>query len=1549
MTTKDPRKLEQLRRAVLLRRLQQRDGKKWESRAESLIPVVDRSQPLPLSLAQQRLWFLDQLDRTASAAYHLSTALRLLGKLDVAALQATLDRLVARHENLRTHFVAIDGVPYQQIAPEDVGFALHREDWTGLSAGEREDFVATATADEARAPFVLSKGPLIRGRLLELSDEEHVLLITQHHIVTDGWSLGILVREVAALYTAFRRGEADPLPPLEIQYADYAQWQRNWLQGEELTRQLDFWKNQLSDAPALLTLPLDRPRPVIESHSGGMVPLMLSPELTANLRAFSQRHGVTLFMTLLSAWGSLLSRLSGQQEIVIGTPVANRQRRETEELIGFFVNTLALRLRFDEQPSVEALLEQVKETTLAAFAHQELPFEQVVEALQPQRSLSHSPLFQTMVAFNNTNTLGDGALELPGLALERVASEQTSAHFDLSLLVADKGEYFEAALGYTSALFDRATVERWAGYYVRLLEAMVLDASTAVDTLPLLSDAERRRLLVELNATEADYPQDKLIHELFEQQAAAQPDAVAVVFEEQSLSYHELNARANQLAHALIALGVRPDDRVAVCVERRLEMVVGLLGILKAGGAYLPLDPAYPNERLQYLLNDGAPKVLLTQQDLQGQLPAADVPTLLLDSEGTSTASRKSVSSQADTNLDPHELGLTTQHLAYVIYTSGSTGLPKGVAIEHANTANLLHWALASFTNEELSNSLFSTSINFDLAVYELFVPLAAGSTLTLVRNALALTARSEPVTLINTVPSAIRAVLDAGGVPAATRLVNLAGEPLKRELVERLFAETAAESVANLYGPSETTTYSTWVRMTREEGFAAHIGRPVANTRIYILDAHREPVPMGVAGEIYIGGAGVARGYLNRPELTAERFLRDPFSAAPNARMYKTGDLGRWLSDGNIEYLGRNDFQVKIRGFRIELGEIEAKLSQCVGVREAVVIAREDVPGEKRLVAYFVADENVTIQTSELRAALSVHLPEHMVPQAFVRLDALPRTSNGKLDRKALPAPEASAFITHEYEAPQGEIATTLAAIWQELLRVERVGRHDNFFDLGGHSLLAVQLVSRVRSVLSVELPLRELFARPSLEALAEAVQAAGASTMGRMRRADRTRPLQLSLAQQRLWFLDQLDPAASVAYHMPAALRLRGQLDVIALQATLDRVLARHEGLRTHFVAIDGVPYQQIAPEECGFALRREDLSSLPAEEREAAVTHLTAEEARAPFDSSAGSLIRGCLLRVSDDEHVLLVTQHHIVSDGWSVGILVREVAALYTAFRRGETDPLPPLEIQYADYAQWQRSWLQGEELTRQFDYWKNHLSDAPALLNLPLDRPRPAVQSHAGGAVPLVLSPELTTNLRAFSQRHGVTPFMTLLSGWGLLLSRLSGQQDIVIGTPVANRQRREIEDLIGFFVNTLALRLRFPMVIDGQLTVEALLAQVKETTLAAFAHQDLPFEQVVEAVEPQRSLSHSPLFQTMLAFDNARERGSVELPGLTLTPVDRVTASTHFELSAGLSDQGSIIGGALEYASDLFERATVERWAGHYVRLLEAMVADAAAGVETLP
>ncbi|WP_432711381.1 amino acid adenylation domain-containing protein, partial [Pseudomonas syringae] len=1610
--------------------------------AQTPLTLVDRDLPLPLSWAQQRLWFLDQLDRAAGAAYHIPAGLRLRGRLDRDALQATLDRIVARHETLRTHFALHEGQAIQVIAPATQGFALASHDLRPLDSAAQHEAVERLAREEALAPFDLSSGPLIRGRLVQLSETEHILLVTQHHIVSDGWSTGVLLHEIGTLYRAFSQGLADPLPALAFQYVDYAAWQRQWLQGETLHTQVEFWRQHLSGAPALLELPTDHRRPPLRSYAGGRVSLALSPALTAGLRQLGQRHGATLFMTLLAGWSSLLSRFSGQDDVVIGTPVANRPRSELESLIGFFVNTLALRIRPQGRLSVAALLEQVKAVMLAAHAHQDLPFEQVVEALQPPRSLGHSPIFQVMLALNNTP--GGGELSLPELSLEPLQAPHTTAQFDLSLALVEADGGLVGSLEYASDLFERATIERMAGHLQVLLEAMVADDQQAVAELPLLSCEQRRQVLESFNDTAAAYPADKLLHQLFEEQAAQQPDALAVVDEAGSLTYSELNARANRLAHYLIGLGIQPDDRVAICAQRSLEMVVGLLGILKAGGAYVPLDHGYPSERLRYMLEDSAPVAVLVQAALQECLPAVNVPQVVLDSVDLSSGT----GGLPCGNPDLDALGLTSRMPAYVMYTSGSSGVPKGVLIEHRSVLRLvINNPYARITTEDCVAHGANTA--FDASTWEIWSALLNGAKLLVVSQA----------TLLN--PARLNHILIEGGVTALwltaglfneyvdvlaaafskLRYLLVGGDVLDPVSVAKVLSRAhRPRHLINGYGPTETTTFaSTYeIHALSDNSRSIPIGRPIGNTRIYLLDAHGQPVPIGVSGEIHIGGAGVARGYLNLPELTAERFLDDPFSAEPAARMYRSGDLGRWLADGNIEYLGRNDDQVKLRGFRIELGEIESQLAACPGVREAVVLVREQRPGDKRLVAYLTAREGAVLSAAQLREQLSQGLAEYMIPSAFVTLARFPLTPNGKLDRRALPAPEIesqlaacpgvreavvlvreqrpgdkrlvayltaregavlsaaqlreqlsqglaeymipSAFVTlarfpltpngkldrralpapeddayasRGYEAPAGDIEHALAQIWQALLGLERVGRHDHFFELGGHSLLAVQLVSRLRQRFEVEVALRDVFAEPTLQGLARQVANARLSAQTPLTLVDRDLPLPLSWAQQRLWFLDQLDRAAGAAYHIPAGLRLRGRLDRDALQATLDRIVARHETLRTHFALHEGQAIQVIAPATQGFALITHDLRALDSaaqhktqdETQHEAVERLAGEEALAPFDLSRGPLIRGRLVQLSETEHILLVTQHHIVSDGWSTGVLLHEIGMLYRAFSQGLADPLPALAFQYVDYAAWQRQWLQGETLQTQVEFWRQHLSGAPALLELPTDHRRPPLRSYAGGRVSLALSPALTTGLRQLGQRHGATLFMTLLAGWSSLLSRFSGQDDVVIGTPVANRPRSELESLIGFFVNTLALRIR-P---EGRLSVAALLEQVKAVMLAVHAHQDLPFEQVVEALQPPRSLGHSPIFQVMLALNNTPGGGEFSLPELSLEPLQAPHTTAQFDLSLALVEADGGLIGSLEYASDLFERATIERMAGHLQVLLEGMVADDQQAVAELP
>ncbi|MGA4378330.1 amino acid adenylation domain-containing protein, partial [Ralstonia nicotianae] len=1044
------------------------------------ITAADRGAPLPLSFAQQRLWFLAQMEG-GSEAYHIPVGLRLKGELDEDALRRSLDRIVARHEALRTRFVAEDGQAVQLIVPADVGLTL---EWVDLSTEAVPEHQLGLLAEaEARAPFDLEQGPLIRGRLVKLGEQEHVLLITMHHIVSDGWSQGVLARELGTLYEAYRSGGEDPLPALPIQYADYAVWQRRWLEGGELQRHGTYWEQALASAPTLLSLPTDRARPAQQDYAGGSVEVAFDETLSAGLRKLSQRHGTTLFMTVLAGWSALLSRLSGQEEVVVGSPVANRTRSEVESLIGFFVNTLALRVEVGGA-TVSELLERVKANVLEAQAHQDLPFEQVVERVRPVRSLSHSPVFQAALSWLNTEAVGL-SLELEGLTIEGVDAGQAAAKFDLTLELRETSEGLTGSLDYATALFDRETIERYLGYLQRLLKAMVENDSQQVSRIALLDEDERVRLLESWNETAAAYPDASTIQGLFEAQVRRTPEAIAVVHEGQQVSYAELNARANRVAHALIGLGVGPDARVGLCAERSVELVIGLLGILKAGGGYVPLDPSYPQDRLVYMLEDSAPVAVLAQSNTREQLGALSVPVLDLDGP------------LEEAEHDPQVTGLEPHHLAYVIYTSGSTGRPKGVMVEHRGLSNLLDWYLEDLGLCSDDTVLLVSSYSFDLTQKNILGPLLAGGRLHLagpfVPDALVAQIRREGITHINLSPSAFHALIDAAGAEGlgGLRRVVLGGEPIQPARLQAL--PEPRPRFINSYGPTECSDVVAWhtldAELDRYRAASVPLGRSVRNVRLYVLDAHRQPVPTGVAGEIYVGGAGVGRGYRNLPELTGACFLADPFHGEGQARMYKTGDLGRWLANGSLEYLGRSDDQVKLRGFRVELGEIGASLARCDGVREAAVLAREEAPGEQRLVAYYVAEPGAAVEASALRRHMQAQLPEHMVPAAYVRLGHLPLTPNGKLDRRALPAPAADAYARRRYVAPQGDVETMLAELWQDLLGVERVGRHDDFFELGGHSLLAMSLMARMDE-LGLSADVRVLFTQPTLAGLAAEVE---------------------------------------------------------------------------------------------------------------------------------------------------------------------------------------------------------------------------------------------------------------------------------------------------------------------------------------------------------------------------------------------------------------------------------------------------------------------------
>ncbi|HEY7767794.1 non-ribosomal peptide synthase/polyketide synthase [Longimicrobium sp.] len=1493
--------------------------------------VAEKRRPRtePASYAQERLWFLDRLE-PGSSTYNIPVAWRLGGALDEGALERALGEIVRRHEALRTTFADRDGSPVQVIAPF-AGFALSIDDLSHLADADREAEVRRRAGEEARRLFDLSVGPLFRAVLLRLDAQDHLLLVSMHHIVSDGWSMGVLLRELSALYEAYREGRASPLAELPVQYADYAAWQREQLQGESLNRQLSYWKARLAGAPRVLELPTDRPRPAVRTHRGATVRTELSAEVLERLEGLGRSEGATLYMTLLSAFQVLLSKYSGSEDIVVGSPIAGRTRGEVEGLIGFFINSLVLRTDLSGDPSFRETLRRVREVTLGAYEHQDVPVEKLVAELQPERSMSHSPLFQVSFALNNPDAAGTG---VAGLRIESAYAGSETAKFDLSLAFVKGARGLTAALTYSTDLFDESTVRRMLGHLERVLEQVAAGGDLRLSELRLLDEEERHQVLEEWNRTQLDYPAESCLHQLFEAQAERTPHAEAVVFEGERLTYAELNARANRLAHHLRSLGVGPDVRVGICVERSLELAVGLLALLKAGGAYVALDPEHPDERLRSTLDDCRPAVLLAHASLAERFAGTDIAVVAVDADAPLWAN------QPETN--PTGVGVGAEHLVYVIYTSGSTGRPKGVMNVHRNVVNRVAGIQARWQLEPGESVLQNASLTFDVSAYELFWPLMVGARVVMPRpdghrdpGYLVETIRSHGIGTASFVPSMLQLFLEHPEVERCTSLMRVpcGGEALPSALVRRLHERLPHATLYNRYGPSEAATAVTGpVRVTDETGASAPIGRPMPNARAYLLDAAGEPVPVGVAGELCIGGAAVGRGYLGRPEQTAERFVADPYGGEPGARLYRTGDLARWLADGRIEFLGRNDFQVKIRGFRVEPGEVEAALTSHPGVREARVLAREDRPGEKQLVAYVVG----SVDTGELRAHVRRSLPDYMVPAAFVALQALPLMPNGKVDRDALPAPE---FAPAEgaYVAPRTPVEEVLAGIWAEVLRLERVGAADNFFELGGHSLLATRVVSRIRAVFGVELPLRALFQGPTVTEMAgrvEQMRRADLPVLPPVVPVDRDRPLPLSFAQERLWFIDRMEPGSAV-YNIPMAWRLGGELDVAALERALGEIVRRHESLRTVFTEVDGSPVQVIAPFG-GFVVPVEDLSATGDADREAAVRRRAGEGARRPFDLAAGPLFRAALLRVDAGDHVLLISMHHIVSDGWSMGVLLRELSALYAAYRDGAESPLAELEVQYADFAVWQREQLAGEALDGQMAYWKEQLAGAPELLELPTDHPRPAVQTYRGESVAVNFSPELLERLQALGRNEGATLYMVLLGAFQVLLSRYGGGEDVVVGSPIAGRTRGEVEEVIGFFINTLVLRTD----LSGDPGFREVLRRVREVTLGAYEHQDVPFEKLVAELQPGRSLSHSPLFQAMFALQNAADPGG-ELPGLTVGGVGADAGIAKFDLSLTLGATAEGLRGGVNYSTDLFERGTIERMLGHLQRVLEQVATDA--------
>ncbi|MEI2831855.1 non-ribosomal peptide synthetase [Pseudomonas mosselii] len=1474
----------------------------------------DRDQALPQSLAQNRLWLLWQLE-PQSAAYNIPAGLHLRGELDEAALQASFQALVARHESLRTLFDEVDGQAVQRILPSQ-SFSLRQLDLEGLSPAE----VAARREDEAQQPFDLRQGPLLRVTLARLDDEEHQLWVTLHHIVADGWSLNILLDEFARLYAA--QGQTVQLPELTLGYADYGQWQRQWLADGESARQLDYWKNRLGDELPVLDLCTDQPRASQQHTRAARHSLKVPAALTSALKELARDQQASLFMVLLAGWQALLHRYSGQGDIRVGVPNANRPRLETQGMVGFFINTQVLRAELDGRLSFAGLLAQARQATLEAQAHQDLPFEQLLEALPQAREQG---LFQVM--FNHQQRDLSALRRLPGLLAEELPWHSREAKFDLQLhSEEDHQGRLTLAFDYAAGLFEAATVKRLASHLLALLEQVCAEPQLALGEVRLLDEQGRAQLLGWGQAPMASAP--RLLVEQLNEQARLTPERTALVWEGGQLSHAELHQQANRLAHYLRDKGVGPDTCVAIALERSPQLLVGLLAILKAGGAYVPLDTDYPAERLAYMLADCKAGLLLSHGSLLDKLPQVDgVSAIALD----------------QLHLDSwpsHAPGLHLHgdNLAYVIYTSGSTGQPKGVGNTHAALAERLQWMQATYALDDSDVLMQKAPISFDVSVWECFWPLVSGCRLVLAGpgehrdpQRIAQLIQQHGVTTLHFVPPLLQVFVQeplAAGCTSLRRLFS-GGEALSAVLRDRVLQLLPQVQLHNRYGPTETAINVTHWHCQASDGARSPIGRPLGNVLCRVLDDEFELSAPGVPGELCLGGAGLARGYFGRPGLTAERFVPQP--DGDGARLYRSGDRARWhVQSQALEYLGRLDQQVKVRGFRVEPEEVQAVLLAQPGVAQALVLIHQDAVGAQ-LVGYYSGIE----QSDALLAALAERLPAYMVPAQLIHLAQMPLGPSGKVDRKALPAP---VWQQRGHVEPQSALQQQVAAIWREVLNLPQIGLQDDFFALGGHSLLATQIVSRTRQALDVELPLKALFDASELGAFcAEIARLQGSgerNRQGTIARVDRRQAVPLSYSQQRMWFLWQMDPH-SPAYNVGGMARFQGPLHVDAFERALQALIVRHETLRTTFPSIDGKPYQCVA-DDSHLQLHWHDFSALADEARQQRLQQLADDQAHQPFDLERGPLLRACLVKAGEREHYFVLTLHHIVTEGWAMDIFARELGELYEAFVDERESPLAPLPVQYLDYSVWQRQWLESGEGARQLAYWKDRLGDEHPVLALPADRPRPAVQSHQGGLYRFDLDPALVKRVHAFNSQRGLTLFMTMTATLAALLHRYSGQRDLRIGAPVANRIRPESEGLIGAFLNTQVLRCE----LDGQMSADALLDQVRQTIIDGQSHQDLPFEQLVEALQPPRSSAYNPLFQVMCNVQRWAFQQSRELVGMQVDYLVNDASATKFDLYLEVTDLDGRLGCCFTYSRDLFDEPRIVRMAEHWQQLLVALIDD---------
>ncbi|AUB43295.1 Non-ribosomal peptide synthetase component F (plasmid) [Nostoc flagelliforme CCNUN1] len=1532
------------KRELLVKKLQAHKGTSLTEKANKIpsIQPVSRNQPIPLSFAQQRLWLLEQLEPD-SAAYNILGGVCFTGQLNVSALQQSFSEIIRRHEVLRTNFITLDGQPIQIIHPT-CSFSMTIVDWQNLSITEREISIQQLATAEAKRPFDLAKEPLVRVSLIKLEQTEHILMFCMHHIVSDGWSMGVFVQELVTLYSMFcnqqpslRNVTRTPLAELSVQYADFAVWQRHWLQGEILESHLAYWRQQLAGAPALLELPTDRPRPAVQTFQGARQSFTLSSELTQALNSLSLREGVTLFMTLLAAFDTLLYRYTGQVDILVGSPIANRNHSGIEGLIGFFVNTLVIRTDISGNPTFSELLGRVREVTMDAYVHQDLPFELLVDTLQPQRDLSYTPLFQVMFVLQNAPM---PEMEIPGLSLSALAIDNKTAKYDLILTFENTAQGLVGSWDYNTDLFDGSTIERMTAHFQNLCSAIASNPQQKIFELPVLSAAERQQLLFEWNDTQREYPKDKCIHQLFEEQVEKTPHAVAVVFEEQEFTYRQLNERANCLAHYLQTLGVGSEVLVGICVERSLEMVVGLLGILKAGGAYVPLDPNYPIERLSYMLDDAQVAILLTQDSLSSSVPSQTAWTVCLDTDW------EVIEQHSQENL---ATSVSADNLAYVIYTSGSTGTPKGVYTAHRSVVRLLHNTdYADFNSEQIFLQL--APITFDASTLELWGSLLHGSKLVIFPSQaldLALLVQilhQHQITFLWLTAGLFHLIVEEYlDALSSVQQLLAGGDILSVAHVLRFQQRHPYCRLINGYGPTENTTFTCCYTLVEEQDIqqTVPIGKPIANTQVYILDQYMQPVPIGVAGELYVGGDGLARGYLNRPELTLEKFIPNPFSFEKSARLYKTGDLARYLPNGNIEFLGRLDEQVKIRGFRIELGEIEAVLSTHPQIQQAVVIAIADNSENKRLVAYVVSNQK-TLSTNQIQDFLQQQLPAYMLPSVFVILDTLPLTPNGKVDRKALREIDSQNSESNaNFVAPRTLEEELLVQIWSEVLGVEQVGIYDNFFALGGDSLRAVQVLAKADKS-GLKLSLKQIFNHQTIYDLVGVTQQSDLSPS-----ILKTAPFSLISSEERQSLPNEIEDAypltrlqlgmlfhseyapETAVYHDVFSYYLQAPLNIQILHSAIKEIVTRHPVLRTSIAMNQFSQPLQLVHSQVSIELPVDDLSCLPLDEQESNITTWIGQEKQRSFSWDTPPLARFHIHQRSCDTFNLSFSFHHAILDGWSLATLMTELVQHYF-FLLGETTP--PLRtvpsLTFRDYVALEQETLQSKECQR---YWHEKLADftatkLPRLLNS---------QQHSSveqvGKQAVEISPALSAQLKQFAIKVGVPLKSVLLAAHLRVMSFLSNEADITTGVVTHGRPAAEdSERVLGLFLNTIPFRMQ----LNGGTWVE-LVEQTFENEREALPFQKYPLAQLQQKVGLGQ-----PLFETMFNYVNFHVYqglsgiDNLEVLGGQSFEQNNFTFAAQFPVNP-ITGEISL---NLTYDPSQFSFEQVKSISGYYLKIFEAMV-----------